>query len=212
MSNKYPKAFPSEDIDIEGTLLLQQKLRPFRFTFTGQWEYGIDFFAEIPWGGQMMGNLFAGQLKSHERKSINKDNTVSQYVEYKNWNYWQLLPLPFYLLVTDNSTKRVYWINVHQINIEIKDGQDGTTIIIPIENELSIKESLVEFIKDILKELKKIRTKISSFITITDKILTNISYLCPKCGHRLLIGLEIRMGTPSKRKCSRCGTEMKKVE
>lgn len=209
MSNEFPKVTHSEDIDIRGKLLLQQKLSPFRFTFTGEIEYGIDFFAEMPWKGQMMGNLFAGQLKSHERKNINNNNTISQYIEYKNWNYWHLLPLPFYLFVTDNSNERVYWINVHQIDIEIKCGQDGTTVSIPIKSDLSIKESLVEFIKDIFKELKKIRTNISKFIKIADKISTNISYQCPLCGHILMIGLEIRGGTPSERKC--CGRKMIKI-
>lgn len=36
-----------------------------------------------------------------------------------------------------------------------------------------------------------------------------VTYVCPKCGFRLIIGLEISRGQP-KHKCPKCGTEMKK--
>jgi len=36
-----------------------------------------------------------------------------------------------------------------------------------------------------------------------------VSYVCPKCGHRLIIGLKITIGR-TEQKCPKCGTEMKK--
>jgi predicted RNA-binding Zn-ribbon protein involved in translation (DUF1610 family) len=37
-----------------------------------------------------------------------------------------------------------------------------------------------------------------------------VSYICPNCGHRTVIGLEVVVGESPKHKCPQCGTEMKK--
>jgi len=41
-------------------------------------------------------------------------------------------------------------------------------------------------------------------------VINLVSYVCPKCGHRLTIGLEVTVGVPPKHECPKCGTEMKK--
>lgn len=37
-----------------------------------------------------------------------------------------------------------------------------------------------------------------------------VSYICPNCGYRIIIGLEITVGGLPKHKCPKCGIEMKK--
>lgn len=37
-----------------------------------------------------------------------------------------------------------------------------------------------------------------------------VSYICPKCGHKLVIGLEVNVGGVAEHKCPNCGSEMEK--
>jgi len=40
-----------------------------------------------------------------------------------------------------------------------------------------------------------------------------VTYICPNCGHKEIIGMEIRISnsnTPSEKSCPECGTEMEK--
>lgn len=103
----------------------------------------------------MMANLFKGQLKSHTNVKINKNNTISQYIYYKNWYNWQRQPTPFFLFVADISNKNVYWLNVKTTNINYKKDQEGSTVHIPVNNELSNEVSLNNLISNVIIELER---------------------------------------------------------
>ena len=121
MKENYPERINTHIIDDNGQLILKSILPSEWFVqFQQSREYGTDLEVEIPIEKLMKANLFKGQLKSHTSVKINKDDTISQFIYYKNWNYWQRQPTPFFLFVADLSNKKVYWLNVKTANIEYK--------------------------------------------------------------------------------------------
>lgn len=156
MSERFPIRNDRHIIDEQGQSLLRSKLpEDWLINFTNSREYGVDFEVEIPFQGEMRANIFKGQLKSHSEVSINSDSTISQYIKYSSWNYWQRNPTPFFLFVADISNENVYWLNVKTLEIEYRERQEGITIRIPVRNEISSTESLNDLISDIIIELER---------------------------------------------------------
>lgn len=152
MSDDYPIRTKGHQTDEKGQAILKIKTpEEWHITFFGVREYGTDFKAEIPLEGKMKGITFKGQLKSHGKPmSINKDNTISQPVKYKNWNNWQTNQL-FILIVVDIATDKIYWLNIKKYKIDRIEGQDGTTVRIPITNEITNQSSIIRLVYEIFK-------------------------------------------------------------
>lgn len=156
MNDDFPKRNKSHITDENGQNLLRSLLPAEWFAIFSQGrEYGNDLEVEIPVGGEMKANIFKGQLKTHELLKINQNNTISQYIKYTNWNNWQRQPTPFFLFVADLNGNKVYWLNIKTAEIEFKVGQEGTTIHIPIYNDLSNELSLNHLISGVIIELER---------------------------------------------------------
>jgi len=167
MSQRYPKRDKKHIIDEQGQNILKGVLpNEWHIMFYQSREYGTDFEVEIPGDDQMMANIFKGQLKSHQKITINKNSTISQYIYYKNWNNWQRQSSPFFLVIVDIKINKCYWLNIKTTSLEIKKDKAGITIQIPIRNDLSIQASLNNLISDVIIELERDEEEYLKLITL----------------------------------------------
>ena len=167
MSKKYPIRDEKHIIDEQGQKILSTILPiEWHIIFYQSREYGTDFEVEMPLENKMMANIFKGQLKTHQEISINKNSTISQYIYYKNWNNWQRQSSPFFLVVVDIDKNKCYWLNLKTASLEIKKGKAGTTIQIPISNDLSNQVSLNNLISDVIIELERDEEEYLKSITL----------------------------------------------
>lgn len=169
MTDKYPIRDDKHIIDEKGQNLVRSLLpEEWHIHFYNSREYGTDFEVEIPFRNsknnkfEMRGNIFKGQLKTHKNVKIRKGSYIphyiSQHIEYKNWNNWINIPSPFFLFIADLESQKIFWLNVKKKKgIEITN-KSGTSIRIPIINEVSIMDSIKKLKQEAISELDIIRT------------------------------------------------------
>lgn len=152
MSDLYPKDPKYRHrIDEMGRAFFKVKMPlEWQIKFNSETEYGTDFETEISFKEEMQGISFKGQLKTHKRPiRINKDNTISEYIYYKNWNRW-IKKKFFLLVVVDITQEKIYWINIRDYKIMYRN-KEGESINIPITNEKAKKDTFNQLIYEIFK-------------------------------------------------------------
>lgn len=139
---KFPKRTPQHISETASWKILVEKTpASWLLRDVNERDYGIDAYIELVMNdGDVTGDLCSVQLKGAEKiKWRKKTKDATFVIEPATVNYWMNLPIPVFLILTDNTEKRAFFAPVKlQVRKDYESyiNEEPFTFTIKSENEL----------------------------------------------------------------------------